>query len=112
MTPSQKFPTPLPSYPPLFTSPEAADALNRTVALHFLRTGQSSVAETFIEVGALHLGRGAYTNIMYNYRKLGSIFPQRFALTSLNYIVFSVLYDDRILLRLLSRSSSHDYAAF
>ena len=77
LTPSQKFPTPLPSYPPLFTSPEAADALNRTVALHFLRTGQSSVAETFIEVGMLHLGSGAYTNIMFDYRKLKSIFPLR-----------------------------------
>ena len=60
----------------------------------------------------LHLGSGAYTNIMFDYRKLKSIFPQRFALTSLNYIVFSVLYDDRILLRLLSRSLSHDHDSF
>lgn len=60
----------------------------------------------------LHLGSGAYTNIMFDYRKLKSIFPQRFALTSLNYIVFSVPCDDRILHRLLSRSSSHNYASF
>lgn len=51
----QKFASPLPSYPPLFSSPEATDALNKTIALHFLRTGQSTVAETFIEVWYLHM---------------------------------------------------------
>lgn len=47
---SQKFQTPLPTYSPLFTSPEANAALERTIALHFLRTGQFKTAETFIEV--------------------------------------------------------------
>ena len=47
---SQRFQTPLPTYSPLFTSPEANAALERTIALHFLRTGQFKTAETFIEV--------------------------------------------------------------
>ena len=47
----QKFPTSLPTYPDLFTSEESVAALERTIALHFLRTGQFDVAETFLEVG-------------------------------------------------------------
>lgn len=47
---SQKFTNPLPSYEPLFTSPEAKLALERTVAMHFLRTGQFETAETFLSV--------------------------------------------------------------
>ncbi|KII88581.1 hypothetical protein PLICRDRAFT_41768 [Plicaturopsis crispa FD-325 SS-3] len=39
----------LPSYSPLFASPESAEALERTIALHFLRTGQFATAETFLE---------------------------------------------------------------
>jgi len=46
----QKFTQPLPTYDPLFTSPRAQEALERTIALHFLRTGQLSTAETFIQV--------------------------------------------------------------
>lgn len=34
----------------MFTSPEAVSALERTIAAHFLRTGQFETAETFIEV--------------------------------------------------------------
>ena len=34
----------------MFASPEAVAALERTVAAHFLRTGQFETAETFIEV--------------------------------------------------------------
>ncbi|OSD01620.1 hypothetical protein PYCCODRAFT_1445611 [Trametes coccinea BRFM310] len=44
----KKFPNPLPSYDPLFTSPEAKAALERTIAVHFLRTGQFDTAETFL----------------------------------------------------------------
>ena len=47
---SQKFTNPLPSYEPLFQSPEAKAALERTIAIHFLRTGQFNTAETFINV--------------------------------------------------------------
>ena len=46
----QRFPAPLPSYQPMFNSPEAVTALERTIAAHFLRTGQFETAETFIEV--------------------------------------------------------------
>lgn len=50
LSPMQKFPTTLPSYPDLFTSPTAEAALERTVALHMLRTGQFEVAQTFLDV--------------------------------------------------------------
>lgn len=46
----QKFTQPLPKYDPLFASDSAKEALERTIALHFLRTGQFSTAETFIQV--------------------------------------------------------------
>ncbi|PCH38249.1 hypothetical protein WOLCODRAFT_136130 [Wolfiporia cocos MD-104 SS10] len=45
----KKFLIPLPSYDPLFVSAEATGALDRTIALHFLRTGQFHTAEAFIE---------------------------------------------------------------
>jgi len=45
----KKFPNSLPTFNPLFTSAKASQALDRTVALHFLRTGQFTTAETFIE---------------------------------------------------------------
>ncbi|EPQ58172.1 hypothetical protein GLOTRDRAFT_37175 [Gloeophyllum trabeum ATCC 11539] len=45
----KKFTSSLPTSPPMFASPEATQALERTVAIHFLRTGQFKVAETFIE---------------------------------------------------------------
>ncbi|KAJ8587972.1 hypothetical protein M405DRAFT_820476 [Rhizopogon salebrosus TDB-379] len=45
----KKFTQPLPAYDPLFTSDHAQAALERTIALHFLRTGQFSIAETFIQ---------------------------------------------------------------
>ncbi|EIW85231.1 hypothetical protein CONPUDRAFT_48700 [Coniophora puteana RWD-64-598 SS2] len=45
----KKFPTALPSYDPLFASDNSRHALEHTIALHFLRTGQFSTAETFIQ---------------------------------------------------------------
>ncbi|KAL0580240.1 hypothetical protein V5O48_001745 [Marasmius crinis-equi] len=45
----KKFATPLPSYPDLFESDSSVQALERTIALHFLRTGQFDTAETFIQ---------------------------------------------------------------
>jgi len=49
----KRFTAPLPSYQPLFSSPAAIAALERTIARHFLRTGQFETAETFIsESGA------------------------------------------------------------
>jgi hypothetical protein len=49
----QRFANPLPALSPLFTSPKSAAALDRTVALHLLRTAQFTTAETFIEVRVL-----------------------------------------------------------
>ncbi len=49
----QKFTNPLPSYEPLFTSLEAKAALERTMAIHFMRTGQFGIAETFLSVSTL-----------------------------------------------------------
>ncbi|KAK7467088.1 hypothetical protein VKT23_004148 [Stygiomarasmius scandens] len=44
----KKFSTSLPTYPDLFTSKQAVSALERTIALHFLRTGQFDTAQTFL----------------------------------------------------------------
>ena len=49
----QRFPTPLPAYSDLFSSKESFAALERTIALHFLRTGQFEVTETFLDVSVL-----------------------------------------------------------
>jgi hypothetical protein len=46
----QKFPVQLPDTGPLFMSETAMDALERTIAMHFFRTGSFNVAHTFIEV--------------------------------------------------------------
>uniref|UniRef100_A0A0W0F9A1 LisH domain-containing protein n=1 Tax=Moniliophthora roreri TaxID=221103 RepID=A0A0W0F9A1_MONRR len=54
----KKFTSPLPSYPDLFASSTAVDALERTIALHFLRTGQFDTAETFLEEGVFDYGTG------------------------------------------------------
>ncbi|KAG8746438.1 hypothetical protein FRC12_014287 [Ceratobasidium sp. 428] len=45
----KKFPMQLPDTGPLFTSETAMDALERTIAMHFFRTGSFNVAHTFIE---------------------------------------------------------------
>lgn len=51
----KKFPAALPDSEPMFTSPEATAALDRTVASHFIRTGQFSVAATFLEESGVAL---------------------------------------------------------
>ncbi|KAF8163256.1 ubiquitin-protein ligase E3 [Crassisporium funariophilum] len=45
----KKFPTTLPTYSDLFSSTSSVNALERTIALHLLRTGQFEVAETFLQ---------------------------------------------------------------
>ncbi|KAJ7097975.1 CTLH/CRA C-terminal to lish motif domain-containing protein [Mycena belliarum] len=45
----KRFPASLPSYPLLFTSPTSLAALERTVVLHLLRTGQFDTAEIFLQ---------------------------------------------------------------
>ncbi|KAF9451079.1 hypothetical protein P691DRAFT_724908 [Macrolepiota fuliginosa MF-IS2] len=45
----KRFSTPLPAYSDLFNSEESVAALERTIALHFLRTGQFEAAQTFLD---------------------------------------------------------------
>ncbi|ETW86023.1 hypothetical protein HETIRDRAFT_44227 [Heterobasidion irregulare TC 32-1] len=45
----KRFTNPLPTYNPLFASSEAESALEHVIAMHFLRIGRFSTAETFIE---------------------------------------------------------------
>lgn len=56
---------PLPSYEPLFSSSEAKAALERTIAFHFLRTGQFDTAETFLSVRTHEPGRTPYTHSLH-----------------------------------------------
>ncbi|CAA7271745.1 unnamed protein product [Cyclocybe aegerita] len=51
----KKFPTPPPSYPDLFSSTASVTALERTIALHLLRTGQFEVAETFLQESKIQI---------------------------------------------------------
>ncbi|KAI0302243.1 RING-type zinc-finger-domain-containing protein [Russula brevipes] len=46
----KRFTTPLPTYEPLFASKDAQSALEHVIAMHFLRTGRFSTAETFMQV--------------------------------------------------------------
>ncbi|KAH9951317.1 Sfi1 spindle body protein-domain-containing protein [Amylocystis lapponica] len=76
----KKFATPLPSYPPLFLSPEANTALERTIALHFLRTGQFNTAETFIEESGVSISEEMHGQFVDLHRiitalKQGNIAP-------------------------------------
>ncbi|KAG6878729.1 hypothetical protein C0993_011544 [Termitomyces sp. T159_Od127] len=51
----KKFPAALPSYSHLFASTQSRTALERTIALHFLRTGQFDTAETFLEESGIDI---------------------------------------------------------
>ncbi|KAJ7470712.1 CTLH/CRA C-terminal to lish motif domain-containing protein [Mycena latifolia] len=51
----KKFTAALPSYPAVFTSPTSVAALERTVALHFLRTGQFDTAGVFLQEASLDI---------------------------------------------------------
>ncbi|KAJ7273660.1 ubiquitin-protein ligase E3 [Mycena haematopus] len=51
----KKFPAALPSYPDVFTSPTSVTALERTIALHFLRTGQFDTAGVFLQEAGLNI---------------------------------------------------------
>jgi hypothetical protein len=51
----QKFPASLPSYPDVFTSGASVTALERTIALHFLRTGQFDTVGIFLQVSCSRL---------------------------------------------------------
>ncbi|THH32103.1 hypothetical protein EUX98_g2081 [Antrodiella citrinella] len=51
----KRFTVPLPSYSPLFASAESVAALERTIAQHFLRTGQFRTAEVFVEESGINV---------------------------------------------------------
>ncbi|TFY83893.1 hypothetical protein EWM64_g113 [Hericium alpestre] len=51
----KRFTSTLPTYDPLFASKEAESALEHVIAMHFLRTGRFSTAETFIEEFGIHI---------------------------------------------------------
>ncbi|KAF7304839.1 CTLH domain-containing protein [Mycena kentingensis (nom. inval.)] len=51
----KKFPTTLPSYPNVFTSGSSIAALERTIAIHLLRTGQFDTADVFLEECGLEI---------------------------------------------------------
>ncbi|KAF5315520.1 hypothetical protein D9611_004651 [Ephemerocybe angulata] len=60
----KKFPTTLPAYTDLFTSGPATAALERTVALHLLRTGQFDVAQTFLDESGVQIPSNLRTQIV------------------------------------------------
>jgi hypothetical protein len=51
----KKFVSSLPTYEPLFSSPQSVVALERTIALHFLRTGQFATAEIFLDEAGVEI---------------------------------------------------------
>ncbi|KAJ7685135.1 CTLH/CRA C-terminal to lish motif domain-containing protein [Mycena polygramma] len=51
----KKFTANLPSYPEVFTSTTSMTALERTIALHFLRTGQFDTAGIFLQEAGLDI---------------------------------------------------------
>jgi len=51
----KKFPASLPTYPRLFESLPSRKALERTIALHFLRTGQLDTAEIFLDESGIDI---------------------------------------------------------
>jgi len=57
----KKLVNPVPELPTLFTSDEARAAMERTVALHLLRTGQFNAAETFFEESDVEIAEGTKT---------------------------------------------------
>ncbi|KAG8217473.1 ubiquitin-protein ligase E3 [Butyriboletus roseoflavus] len=64
----KKFTQPLPTYDPLFTSHAAKAALDRTIALHLLRTGQFSTAETFIEESGVEIASELHSQFVELHR--------------------------------------------
>ncbi|TFK42630.1 ubiquitin-protein ligase E3 [Crucibulum laeve] len=51
----KKFSASLPTYSDIFSSPASEAAIERTIALHFLRTGQLDAAETFIQESGVQI---------------------------------------------------------
>ncbi|KAF8921359.1 CTLH/CRA C-terminal to lish motif domain-containing protein [Mucidula mucida] len=69
----KKFPVPLPSYPDLFSSDESRLALERTVALHLLRTGQFDAAETLLQESSITIPEEIRTQFQNLHRILRAL---------------------------------------
>ncbi|KAF8628314.1 hypothetical protein AX15_003862 [Amanita polypyramis BW_CC] len=63
----------MPTYSNLFSSPECVPALERTIALHFLRTGQFEAAETFLKESSIDIPFELRTRFMDLHRILKAI---------------------------------------
>ncbi|KAF9005603.1 ubiquitin-protein ligase E3 [Cyathus striatus] len=57
----KKFTSSLPAYTDLFSSESSKSALERTIALHFLRTGHFDIAETFIDESGVNISESSRT---------------------------------------------------
>ncbi|KAN0140839.1 CTLH/CRA C-terminal to LisH motif domain containing protein [Lactarius tabidus] len=66
----KRFTTPLPTYEPLFASDDAQKALEHVIAMHLLRTGRFSTAETFIQEFGVDLPAGRQAQFVELYRIL------------------------------------------
>ncbi|TFY66151.1 hypothetical protein EVG20_g4944 [Dentipellis fragilis] len=66
----KRFPNSLPTYDPLFDSPAAEADLEHVIAMHFLRTGRFSTAETFIEEFGVNIPSDLQTQFMDLHRIL------------------------------------------
>ncbi|KAI0046125.1 hypothetical protein FA95DRAFT_1680031 [Auriscalpium vulgare] len=75
----KRFPNALPTYEPLFASEEAEAALERVVAMHFLRTGRFSTAETFIEEFGIDIPSHLQSQFIDLYRILTALRNQDIA---------------------------------
>ncbi|PFH54400.1 hypothetical protein AMATHDRAFT_135992 [Amanita thiersii Skay4041] len=69
----KKFSTTMPVYSNLFSSPSSIAALERTIALHFLRTGQFDIAETFLKESAINIPIELRSHFMDLHRILKAI---------------------------------------
>ena len=75
----QKFSNPMPMYSNLFSSPESIAALERTIALHFLRTGHFDIAETFLKESSIEIPTELRSQFMDLHRILKAIQNQDLA---------------------------------
>ncbi|EIN07386.1 hypothetical protein PUNSTDRAFT_89659 [Punctularia strigosozonata HHB-11173 SS5] len=69
----KRFTNPLPEYDPLFTSPEARAALEKTIALHYLRTGQFDIAEAVTSESDINIPPGLNAQFVDLFRILTAI---------------------------------------
>ncbi|KAB5592614.1 Ubiquitin-protein ligase [Ceratobasidium theobromae] len=74
----KKFTMPLPDTGPLFTSETAMEALERTIAMHFFRTGSFNVAHTFMEESCMDAPPAYHTQFVDMHRILTALSANNF----------------------------------